>query len=202
MTFDVERLTEAERPLLLAHFLALPAADRALRFGTAVRARLIAAYVERIDFRRDTIFGVHDPRLALAGAMHVALRDGEAELGVSVLPAYRRRGIAGALFRRALEHARNRSARRVSVQWLSSNAAIARIAARLGVEVVAMGTETHARVELPGPSPASIAGEWLKDALGSASGALKAFVAGWTHRSAAAAIAAESARLARGTEPR
>jgi GNAT superfamily N-acetyltransferase len=182
MTLDVERLGEAERPLLLAHFLALPAADRALRFGTALGARLIAAYVERIDFGRDTIFGVHDPRLALAGAMHVALRGDEAELGVSVLPAYRHRGIAGALFRRALEHARNRSVRRVSLQWLSSNAAIARIAARLGAQIVSMGVETHACMQLPGPSTASLAGEWLKDALGSVSGALRAFVAGWQHR--------------------
>lgn len=187
MTFTVERLTEAERPLLLAHFLALPAADRALRFGTALAARLIAAYVQRIDFRRDAIFGVHDRRLELAGAMHVALRGREAELGVSVLPPYRRRGIAGALFRRALEHARNRCVRRVSLQWLSSNAAIARIAARLGVEIVATGVETYACFELRGPSPASIAGEWLTDALGSAGGALKAFVAGWTHRSGSAA---------------
>jgi len=182
MTLDVERLGEAERPLLLAHFLALPATDRVLRFGTALGACVIAAYVERIDFRQDTIFGVHDRRLALAGAMHVALRDHEAELGVSVLPVYRRRGIAGALFRRAFEHARNRSVQRLSLQWLSSNAAIARIAARFGVETVAMGVETRACVELPGPSPASIAGEWLRDALGAYGGALKAFLAGWQHR--------------------
>jgi GNAT superfamily N-acetyltransferase len=182
MNLAVERLTEAERPLLLAHLLALPAPDRALRFGSALRARLIAAYVAGVDFRRDAIFAVHDRRLMLAGAMHVAVQGPEAELGVSVLPAYRRRGIAGALFRRAFEHARNRSVRRVSLQWLSSNAAVARIAARFGVEIVSMGVETRACLKLAGPSPASLAGEWLRDALASVGGALNAFVAGWERR--------------------
>jgi GNAT superfamily N-acetyltransferase len=165
MTVVVQRLNEGVRATLVEHFLALPMKDRNLRFGTALAPGGIAAYVDRIDFDRDAVFGVHDDRLSLVGVAHVALEDDLAELGLSVLPAHRRRGLGGALFERAMAYARNRCMPRLFMHFLSENAPIMRIARRFGMHIVARGVETDAHLKLLPASPASIAGELLTDAL-------------------------------------
>jgi len=81
MTFAIHRLGDGARPTVTAHFLALPMKDRRLRFGTSLAPRVIAAYVDGIDFDRDAVFGVHDDQLVLVGVAHVAFEDGQAELG-------------------------------------------------------------------------------------------------------------------------
>lgn len=60
MTVAVQRLNEGVRAALVAHFLALPMKNRCLRFATSLAPRVIAAYVNGIDFGRDAVFGVHD----------------------------------------------------------------------------------------------------------------------------------------------
>ncbi len=182
MTVVVQRLSEDLRPLLLAHFLSLPATDRRLRFGTALVPRMIAAYVERLDFGRDAVFGVLDDDLALAGVVHVALENQQAELGLSVLPAHRRRGVGGALFRRACEHARNRCISRLCMQYLSTNAAIMRMARSFDMDIVSFGVETAARLGLPEPSTTSIVGEFVTDTFAALDSTVKAFLAGWRYR--------------------
>ena len=63
MSVAIHRLGDGARATVTAHFLALPMKDRRLRFGTSLAPRVIAAYVDRIDFDRDAVFGVHDDRL-------------------------------------------------------------------------------------------------------------------------------------------
>jgi GNAT superfamily N-acetyltransferase len=184
MTCTVQRLTDTERPALLAHFLSLSPTDRCLRFGTALASAAIAAYVQRIDFGRDTVFAVHEGDLSLSGAVHVAFADDRAEIGLSVLAQRRRRGVGTALLQRALEHARNRWVPSLSMQCSSGNAPIVRMARRFHMDLRLAGVETDARLELPEPSAASIVGEWLTNALAAGRGALKAFIAGWNHRTA------------------
>src|SRR5512139_2232739 len=107
MQIVTRELTRLEREKLVTHLLALGAEDRRLRFGMRVSDDTIREYVERIDFARDALFGVFDDELNLAGAAHLARADEHAELGVSVLPAHRGRGIGSALLERAHMHARN-----------------------------------------------------------------------------------------------
>ena len=57
-TAEVQRLNEGARPALGAHFAALPADDRRLRFGAALSAESIAQCVARIDLGCDAVFGV------------------------------------------------------------------------------------------------------------------------------------------------
>ena len=180
--------------MILAHLLSLPPRDRGLRFGMALAPHAIASYVARLDFARDAIFGVHDHDLALVGVAHVAFEGREAELGVSVLPRHRRRGIGDALFRRAVEHARNRSAAVLAMQWLSHNTPMLRLAKRFGVVTALRGTETHGRLELPQPSVASRAWELLMETLAACDRALRAFVAGWRYRDRASDPAAPTVR--------
>lgn len=197
MTAAVERLLEEQRPALLAHLLSLPPSDRQLRFGTALAPRVIADYVGRLDFARDTLLGVHDDDLSLAALAHVAFAGPEAEIGISVLPPHRRRGLAAALLQRAVEHARNRGAGALLMQFLSGNAPVARLAQRLGMQILAAGVESQARLELARPSAASRLSELATDALAASKGALKAFVAGWNHRVAATARDARAAAMRR-----
>lgn len=148
MTLAVQRLGEGVRATLMAHFLALPAKDRCLRFGAPVAPAAIGDYVDRIDFGRDAIFGVHDDRLTLVGVAHMAVKGGLAELALSVLPSHRRRGVGSALFKRAVAHARDRSIPRLFMQFLAGNAPIMRMAQRFGMNIVAAAGNAEAHLAL------------------------------------------------------
>ena len=147
-TFAIHRLNEGVRASLVAHFLSLPMRDRSSRFGAAVAPAGIAAYVNGIDFDRDAVLGVHDGSLALVGVAHIAFQDDLAELGLSVLPAHRRRGVGSALFKWALAHARNRNVPRLLMHFLSGNLPIMRIARKFGMAIVAGGCEVDAYLGL------------------------------------------------------
>jgi GNAT superfamily N-acetyltransferase len=179
MTLSVHRLDPDLRPTLVAHFLSLPPMDRHLRFGTGLAPRVIAGYVERIDFSRDAVFGVHDDGLAMIGVAHIAFDGERAELGLSVLPEHRHRGVAEALFKRAIAHARNRGAPEVFMQFLSTNVPMRLIAQRFGMDIVSRGVEAYARLELVPASTLSIVGEAVTDAVALVERTLKALVAGW-----------------------
>jgi len=159
MNFAVQRLNEEIRATVVAHFLALPLKDRCLRFGMALAPAVIAAYVKRIDFSRDAVFGVQGDRCGLVAVAHVALVHDLAEVALSVLPAQRRRGIAGALFRRAVVHARSRSIPRLFMHFLSDNAPIMRIAQRFRMDIVAGYGNASAHLDLRPGSQATIAVE-------------------------------------------
>jgi GNAT superfamily N-acetyltransferase len=179
MTVAVQRLKETARPALEAHFLALSPEDRRLRFGTPLAAEAVAAYVDRIDFDRDAVFGVHDNDLELVGVAHVAFGEALAELGLSVLPSHRGRGAGTALFDRAAAHARNRFVPRLFIHCLAENGAIMRLARRSGMDIVIDAGDADAHIELSPASPASITGELLTDHLALYDYALKAHVAQW-----------------------
>jgi ribosomal protein S18 acetylase RimI-like enzyme len=147
MRYAVYRLDEDSRAALVAHFLSLSAADRRLRFGKALSSEAIAGYVDRIDLDSDAVFVVRDAEHVLAGAVHVAMGD-DAELGVSVLPAHRGRGVAHALLNRAVSHARNRSADRVVMHCAADNVPILRLARKFGMDIAARGGEATARLDV------------------------------------------------------
>jgi GNAT superfamily N-acetyltransferase len=187
MTIPVQRLGEGARASLTAHLHALTAADRRLRFGSTLSPEGITAYSDGIDFGRDAVFAVHDDRLALLGVAHAAFGDDFAELGLSVLPAHRGRGIGTALFERAAAHARNRSVARLYMHCLAENVAIMRIARRFGMAVVTEAGDADAHVALPPASAASITDEFVTDRFALYDYALKSHVAAWRGVNAALA---------------
>jgi RimJ/RimL family protein N-acetyltransferase len=109
----------------------------------------------------------------------VAFGDDLAELGLSVLPAHRGRGIGGALFERAAAHARNRFIPRLFMHCLKENAPIMRLARRFSMDIVTDLGDADAHLALPPASPASITGELIRDRFALYDYALKAHVAGW-----------------------
>ncbi len=162
-----------ERGKLAAHFLALGAEDRRLRFGVPISDPSVADYVERIDFGQDAVFGVFDDELNLAGAAHLARAEDHAELGVSVLQAHRGRGLGGVLLERAHTHARNWGIGTLFMHCLSENAAMMHLARKQGMRIAVASGEADAHVELPPASPSSITGALLAERAGLFDYALK-----------------------------
>ena len=173
MQVVTRELTRLERPKLAAHFLALNAEDRRLRFGLPISDASVADYVERIDFGRDVVFGVFDDELNLAGAAHLARAEDHAELGVSVLPAHRGRGIGAALLERAHTHARNWGIGTLFMHCLTENAAMMHLARKQGMRIAAASGEADAHLELAPASAASFAKALLAERVGLFDYALK-----------------------------
>ena len=157
------RLRETDRPALRMHFLALDAKDRAVRFGIIVGDAGIERYVEHIDFSRDAVFGVNAETRNFEGVAHLVPDRKHAELGLSVLPHYRGRGIGSALISRAAVHARNRQINLMFMQCLSENRAIIHIASALGMRVLTQSPDSEARMDLPPADPLSILSEMMDD---------------------------------------
>src|SRR5258707_4421965 len=137
-----------ERPQLLAHLLALDEEDRRLRFAHALSDDGVRHYVESIDLSCDAVFVVTDASLAIVGAAHLAREDGQAELGMSVLPQNRGHGVGGALLERCTARARYLGVRVMFMNWLVENAAIMHLARKQDMEIVVSGAEAEAFVRL------------------------------------------------------
>lgn len=159
----VLHLSSGHRPTLRRHFLTLPAEDLRLRFEHAICEAALLRYVDSIDFDRDVVFGVFDESLGLAGVAHLGLIGRSAEFGVSVLPGSRGRGVGTALFRRALEYARNHAVGTLFMHCLKENAAMLRIARRSGMEIVLDSAEAEAHLQVPPGDPESFAGELFEE---------------------------------------
>jgi GNAT superfamily N-acetyltransferase len=145
----VRELSSLDRAALESHFVAFGAADRRLRFGIALSDAAVRAYVGRINFERDAAFGVFDDALQLLGVAHLARERTHAELGVSVLPGARRRGLGGALLARAHLHARNWGVRSLFMHCLTENGTMMHLARKQGMQILAQQGEADAWLQLP-----------------------------------------------------
>jgi GNAT superfamily N-acetyltransferase len=156
----VRSLHAHHRERILAHLTALSPEDRHLRFGQVATDEQLQAYVDRIDFGRDEVFGIFDARLRLLAMAHLAYAGtpadrarGEpaeaAEFGVSVLPRGRGRGLGGRLFELAVLHARNRSARTLVIHLARENSPMLAIVRRSGAQVRYEGSDAVAHLTLP-----------------------------------------------------
>jgi hypothetical protein len=142
------RLTALHFHELAAHFLALSDEDRRLRFGMKLDDAAIIDYVNGIDFTRDAVFGVTDPKLDLIGVAHLSLSGDSAELGISVLPGARNEGIGSALLERAAVHARMRGIDTLYMHCLAANAPMRRLARKAGMRILSESGESEASLQL------------------------------------------------------
>ena len=166
MTVLTKQLSSISREALRRHFLALPPEDMRLRFGSALSEEALIAYIDKINFDNDAVFGEFDDNLKLTGVAHLALdpEHDTAELGVSVLPGHRSRGIGTALFKRAEAHARNHYIKILFMHCLTENQPMMHIAGQSGMRVVATGAgEAGAYLELPPPDAANVANELVQE---------------------------------------
>ena len=157
------RLRPTDRAALLDHFIALSPEDRRLRFGAPIRDESLGDYVQRIDFARDGVFAVHDDQLRVVAAVHIALSQGPAELGLSVADGWRGKGVGDALLRRAVVWLRNRGVLGVYVHCLAENGAMMHLARKNGMRIVYSGSENDGRLELAAATAESLISEWVDD---------------------------------------
>ena len=148
----IDRLGPQDREALRRHFLALDEQDRRLRFGVAVSDRHIDSYVAGIDFAASHVYGVRSSGQGWLGIGHLSHGVGEAELGLSVLPAARGRGLGAAIFRYAVAQASRLGAGRLYMQFLTSNRAILSIARSAGMAIASNGGEADAYLLVPDPA--------------------------------------------------
>jgi len=173
MQIATRELSRLEREALERHLLSLDDEDRRLRFGVALPDQAIHDYVSRIDFERNAAFGVFDDSLQLVAAAHLARCDSHAELGVSVLPAWRGRGAGAALLARSHTHARNWGIRALFMHCLSENGAMMHLARKQGMRIVTERGESDAWLELPPADASSYVDQLLAERVGLFDFALK-----------------------------
>lgn len=169
----VKELGERDRRRVLRHLLALDKNDRLLRFGSMIPDEQIAAYVAKLDFTGDIVFGVVNNVFQLVGMGHLAFAASEgrtstskaqvAEFGVSVSKSARGQGVGTRLFQRAAIHCRNSDVDTLYMQCLTSNQTMMHIAKKAGMRIKREYGEADAHLELPPPSPGSVMAEALEE---------------------------------------
>jgi GNAT superfamily N-acetyltransferase len=173
----VKQLEERDRRRMLKHFLGLDDSDRLLRFGSQLPDEQIAAYVERIDFQRDTLYGVYNRVFKLVAVGHLAFAPKEkvpaggahttkariAEFGVSVSASARGMGIGSKLFERAAIHCRNSDVDTLYMHCLASNQTMMHIAKKAGMEIQRERGEADAYLRLMPANPASMLQEAIEE---------------------------------------
>ena len=174
MTIHVRHLQRRDADLLKRHFDALADDDVRLRFGHLIGTDARHAYVDGIAFERDAVFGVYADDLTLLGVAHLACTGGTAELGLSVLAAYRGHGIGSALFNRAAMRARNLQIRELSMNCLAQNDAILHIARKAGMKIVFAQGGADACLELPPGNPVTLGQDLAEQGIARFDWALKA----------------------------
>jgi GNAT superfamily N-acetyltransferase len=181
----VKQLGERDRRRMLRHFMALDDSDRLLRFGTVLPDEQVAAYVGKIDFARDTVYGVYNRVFKLVAVGHLAFapkeqlgavtdKDRVAEFGVSVSASARGLGIGSRLFERAAMHCRNSDVDTLYMQCLSSNQTMMHIAKKAGMEITREYGEADAHLRLLPPSPGTVLQEAIEEQFATIDYTLKA----------------------------
>ncbi|MES2017570.1 MAG: GNAT family N-acetyltransferase [Pseudomonadota bacterium] len=172
----VKQLEERDRRRMLKHFLALDASDRLLRFGTVLPDEQVQAYVARIDFTRDSVYGVYNRVFRLVAVGHLAFapkekipaggattKDRVAEFGVSVSSNARGLGIGSKLFERGAIHCRNSDVDTLYMHCLSSNQTMMHIAKKAGMEIQRERGEADAYLRLLPANPGTMLQEALEE---------------------------------------
>ena len=175
-TVRVKQLEERDRRRMLKHFLALDDSDRLLRFGTVLPDEQVEVYVGKIDFGRDTLYGVYNRMFKLVAVGHLAFatreqlpgkfsttKDRVAEFGVSVSRSARGLGIGSKLFERAAIHCRNGDVDTLYMHCLASNQTMMHIAKKAGMEIQRDHGEADAYLRLLPPNPASVLQEAIEE---------------------------------------
>ena len=146
--YEISLLGADGKPALLAHFVALDSEDRRLRFGHAPGDEGLAQYVESLDLTRDSVLAVYDAHRHIIAAAHIAMRGGNAETGLSVLPQARGLGLGTRLFQRAAAFAHEHGAGHIKLRFFSDNQGMQRLALKCGMHISAEAGESEAVLPL------------------------------------------------------
>ena len=150
------KLKAKDIAIIVAHLLTLQGEDRRLRFGGMVSDDYIIDYAEKSFLDESQWFGCFDEDDKLVAACHVAIYNGESELGCSVNKEYRGAGYAQAMFSRAVTWLRTKGISGVFMHCLTENQAMRHIAKKNDMVIVSLDGETDANVLVDPPTPVTV----------------------------------------------
>ncbi len=137
---------------IVAHLTSFQGEDRRLRFGGMVSDNFIQDYVENSFLLESQWFGVDHIDGHLVATCHVAITNGQAELGCSVLEDFRGQGLAQQMFDRAVTWLRMKGITEVYMHCLTENQAMKHIARKNHMTLDSEYGETDALVEVEPPT--------------------------------------------------
>lgn len=139
--------------MVIEHLHSLEGEDRRLRFGGHASNEFITHYVKHsFDDENSQWFGCVS-RAKIVSACHVAIHNGEAELGCSVNADHRGKGLAQRMFDRAITYLRSNGVTNVYMHCLTENDTMRHIAKKNEMTIVSCYGESDARVEVHPATP-------------------------------------------------
>ena len=168
MTTIVRLSLPCDRALLERHFAALGAEDLRRRFCYTISPEGVAAWLDSAALTGVSSYGIFNPALELIAVGQFGASVGELDVGLSVLPPYRRKGLAAALLYRAASFARTRGLRAIVVHCLADNSPMLLLARRIGMTVAISQGEADGRLQLRAGTALDFWNELIYDQAGSA----------------------------------
>jgi RimJ/RimL family protein N-acetyltransferase len=143
------RPTDHDFHELAYHFLSLNEGDRILRFGRVLSDFESIAYSDGLLDMAETVFVVYGPAPTIAGVLHLEFQGRQAYLGLSVSEWARRRGVGAALLAQACRTACEYGIQTFFARNLDANAALRRLAHRVGMNVAWAPDDGSTQLDLP-----------------------------------------------------
>jgi GNAT superfamily N-acetyltransferase len=162
-----------DRFALEAHFSALSTEDLYNRFCHSITPEGVAEYLDRLRATGIPSYGIFNCSLALIAVSQLGPSDDDLEVGLTVLPSYRCKGLAVALLCRAATYARARGLKALIIHCLASNDPILSLARKIGMTVEISNGEADGRLKLRAGTARDFWKDFAYDQEGIADSALK-----------------------------
>ncbi len=137
-----------DRSALESHYAALGVEDLRNRFCGSIGPEGLSQYIDQLSVSNLPIFGIFNPDHALVAVCQLGQSERELEIGLTVLPPYRRQGLARILLRRAASYAVARGLKALVIHCLASNTPMLTLAHRIGMCVENSDGEVDGRLTL------------------------------------------------------
>lgn len=163
-TLLFRRLFALDEGAFRAHLKRLSPEDRRFRFGAPASDDFIDAHVDRCDWSEILVLGCEMDGVVRGAAELRPIRHAwpaSAEVAFTVETPFQSHGIGTRLFRRIAILATNRGYRQLYTLCLTQNRRMRRIALTYQARLVSYEDEIEGLVDLPWPSPFSLAEEVL-----------------------------------------
>ena len=137
-----------DRRALETHFASLNREDLRYRFCSSIKRERVAQYLDRIRVTGTLSYGVFNAGLALVAVCQLERSGCDLEVGLTVLPAFRRKGLGKALLHRSASYARARGLKALNIHSLGDNTPMLSLARRIGMIVKFYGGEADGHLTL------------------------------------------------------
>jgi RimJ/RimL family protein N-acetyltransferase len=137
-----------DRFALETHFAALATEDLRNRFCHSIKPEAVTKYLDQWSAADILSYGIFDPDRGLIAVSQFAQSADELEVGISVLPAYRRKGLALSLLCRCARYARTRGLKALIIHCLTDNVPMLSLARRIDMTIETSNGESDGHLTL------------------------------------------------------